>query len=85
MISQKTQLEVKVKDKNHTYDFPPNATLLECLEALNTFSSYIFGRIKDVEEQSRPQEVIPQEVVVQEQIQEEPQPQIEQVIDGNQQ
>lgn len=53
MISQKTQLETKVKDQDHTYHCPVNATLVECLEALNTFRSYIYGRLKEYEEQSK--------------------------------
>lgn len=50
MLSQKTQLETKVNEKDHTYHCPANAVLNECLEALNIFTSYIYGRIKQNEE-----------------------------------
>ena len=52
MISQKTQLETKVKDQDHTYQCPSTATLMECYEALNIFRSYIYGRLKEHEEQA---------------------------------
>jgi hypothetical protein len=50
MISQKTQLETKVSEKDHTYHCPANAVLDECLEALNVFISYVYGRKKMNEE-----------------------------------
>lgn len=55
MISQKTQLETKVKDQDHTYYCPSTATLLECYEALNTFRSYVYGRLKEHEESQQSQ------------------------------
>lgn len=51
MISQKTQLETKVQDQDHTYLCPTNASLVQCFEALNVFRSYIYGRIKEAEDQ----------------------------------
>jgi len=50
MISQKSQLEVKIQEKDHTYQCGPNCPLNECLDALNIFRSYIYGRIKEAEE-----------------------------------
>jgi len=93
MISQKTQLETKIKDQDHTYQCPANATLLECLEGLNIFRSYVFGRIKEAEEANQPKPVQQEQaapvtdhcVEPQPVILEEPQPQTEQVTDGNQQ
>lgn len=61
VISQKTQLEIKIKDQNHTYHCPANATLLECFDALNTFRAYIFGRIKELEEEVKAKEKIKEE------------------------
>lgn len=55
MISQKTQLETKVNEKDHTYHCPNTASLLECLEAINIFRSYIYGRLKENEEVAKAQ------------------------------
>lgn len=59
MLSQKTQLETKVNEKDHTYHCPANAVLNECLEALNIFTSYIYGRIKQNEEVAKAQMATP--------------------------
>jgi hypothetical protein len=55
MISQKTQLETKVNEKDHTYHCAVNTSLMECLEALNIFRSYIYGRIKENEDIAKAQ------------------------------
>lgn len=50
MISQKTQLTTSVGGREHAYQCDPGCALPEVLEALNTFRSYIYGRIKEAEE-----------------------------------
>jgi hypothetical protein len=55
MLSQKTQIETKIADKDHTYQCPNDSSLIACLEALNTFRSYIYGRIKENEEIAKAQ------------------------------
>ena len=93
MISQKTQLETKVKGLDHKYQCEPNCPLVDCLEALDTFRFYIIGRIKEAKEaeESCRMKVEEVSVPVQEEIQvptveevkEDPKP--EEGIDGNQQ
>jgi len=53
MISQKTQLQIEVQGKNHLYQCEPNCSLQEVLEALSVFRSYIYGRMKEDEEQKK--------------------------------
>jgi hypothetical protein len=60
MISQKTQLETKVNDKEHTFQCAGNSALTECLEALNIFTSYIYGRIKQNEDAAKATPAPPQ-------------------------
>lgn len=59
MISQRTQLETKVNEKTHMYQCDPLASLQDVLQALNTFRSYIVGRIKESEDQQKPSEDAP--------------------------
>lgn len=56
MISQKSQLDAPINGKNHIYQCDASSTLAECFEAINIFRSYIFGRIKEAEEQAKSEE-----------------------------
>ncbi len=56
MIKQVTQLVTTIKDKEQVFHCDPSASLTDVLEGLNTFRSYVYGRIKEAEEQSKPSE-----------------------------
>lgn len=62
MISQKTHFELKISNKDHIYQFDPTATLADIFSALDTMRSYVYGRIKEAEEQqkAKPQDNIEQ-------------------------
>jgi hypothetical protein len=75
MISQKSQLETKINDKDHTFQCHSNAPLMECLQALDIFRSYIYGRIKEVEEQAKAQAEAQANPAVTDEVKQEPIPQ----------
>lgn len=52
MIGQKIQLQTQVGGRDHTYQCDPTCPLTDVLDALNVFRSYIYGRIKETEEQN---------------------------------
>lgn len=53
MIKQKTVLETKIGDREHVYLCDPSSSLPEVFQALNEFRSYVYGRIKEAEEQAK--------------------------------
>ena len=64
MQTIKAQIEVKVKDKDHTYLCETNCSLPECYEALSMMRFYIYGRMKEEQENAEKasqQSQIPQE------------------------
>ena len=50
MISQKTHLETEVNGKKFGFHCECTALLQETLSALDTFRSYIYGRMKEAED-----------------------------------
>lgn len=57
MISQKSQLETKINDRDYTFQCAVDAPLNDAFAAVDTFRSYLFGRIKEIEEaQKAPKE-----------------------------
>lgn len=50
MISQKTQLDINVGDKNFIFQCEPNSSLQEVYSALDQLRSYVYGRIKEAED-----------------------------------
>ena len=54
MISQKTHLETQVQDKKYIFQCEATAVLNDTLQALDIFRSYIYGRIKQLEDQEKP-------------------------------
>ena len=53
MITNKTQLTTKTKSSEHIYQLDPNTPLEEVVEALSTFRSYAYGRLKELQEQAK--------------------------------
>ncbi len=50
MLKQKTHIELEKNDKMHSYICESGATLSEVFEVLSSMRSYIYGRIKEIEE-----------------------------------
>jgi hypothetical protein len=50
MIRQKTHLETKINDKEQIYICENDTSLTEALQGLDTFRSYIYGRLKEQED-----------------------------------
>lgn len=63
MISQKTQLKTEIEKKEFTFHCEPNAALNEVYQALDMFRTYIYGRIKDAENQKAQAEKPPEEAI----------------------
>ena len=57
MISQKTQLETKINERDYTFHCALDAPLNDAFAAVDTFRSYLFGRIKEVEELQKASQV----------------------------
>ncbi len=53
MLRHKIQLETKTATGEHTYQCEPNVPLTEVYEAINTFRAYVYGRLKEAEEQQK--------------------------------
>lgn len=53
MLTNKVQLETKTANSDHTYICANNAPLQEVYEALTQFRTYVYGRMKEVEEQQK--------------------------------
>lgn len=69
MISQKTQLKTELEKKEYIFHCESHATLTEVFQALDMFRNYIYGRIKDAEDQKAQAEK-PQEQPVEKPIEE---------------
>jgi hypothetical protein len=50
MISQKTQLAIKVNEKDFNFQCEPQASLQEVYSALEQLKSYVYGRLKEAED-----------------------------------
>lgn len=57
MLKQKAQLETSIGNNLHVYQCENNTSLKEVYEALSVFRSYIYGRMKEAEEQPTSTEV----------------------------
>jgi len=53
MLTNKVQLETKTSTSDHTYLCATNTPLTEVYEALTQFRTYVYGRLKEMEEQQK--------------------------------
>lgn len=53
MLTNKTQLETTTAGGAHVYQCAPNTPLQEVYEALGHFRTYVYGRLKELEEQQK--------------------------------
>ena len=53
MLTNKVQLETKTATSDHIYLCANNTPLAEVYEALTQFRTYVYGRMKEIEEQQK--------------------------------
>ena len=53
MITTKAQLQAEKASGSHLYFCSNNAPLAEVYEALTEFRTYVYGRMKEIEEQQK--------------------------------
>ena len=53
MLTIKAQMQTEKASGNHVYLCSNNAPLPEVYEALTEFRTYVFGRMKEIEEQQK--------------------------------
>ncbi len=53
MLTTKAQMQTEKASGNHIYLCSNNAPLPEVYEALTEFRTYVFGRMKEIEEQQK--------------------------------
>lgn len=61
MLTTKAQLQSQKTSGEHAYYCPYNAPLPEVYEALTEFRTYVYGRIKEIEEQQKASAAAPAE------------------------
>jgi hypothetical protein len=53
MLKNIVEMETEVSTRKYTFHCEPNAPLPDVYEALNQFRSYVYGRLKEHEEQQK--------------------------------
>lgn len=53
MITQRTQIEVKVGEKSYTFQLEQDAPIDGVLDAMNIMRNYVVGRKKEIQDQQQ--------------------------------